>query len=85
MTNNVNTHRATDVFPTVSSRPGQGDLWRPILLRCPVGLLNHIDACAKAGYRTRTAELLARLEASTAGETVDEHGVIVRAGLARSK
>ena len=48
-----------------------------ILLRVPADMLAHFDACAVAGYRTRTAELLMRLEASMANESIDEHGVIV--------
>lgn len=41
-------------------------------------LFTHIDAAAEANYRSRTAEILARLEATTAGESFDDHGVIVR-------
>lgn len=85
MSIDVNTPRNESVFPGVSMRSGQGVVWRPVLLRCPVELLRHIDACAKANYRTRTAEILSRLESSAAGESLDEHGVIVRDGAHRSK
>lgn len=61
-----------------SPRAGQNTAWKPILLRMPVGLLAHIDAAAAAGHRSRTAELLMRLEASALGESIGEHGEIVR-------
>lgn len=47
------------------------------LLRLPQSMLTHIDAAAKARYRTSTAEILSRLLASMEGESIDEHGVIV--------
>jgi hypothetical protein len=50
---------------------------RRILLRLPDALLKHIDDAAHANYRTRTAEILARLLDSAKGESFDEHGVIV--------
>lgn len=43
-----------------------------------MGLFKHIDAAAEANYRSRTAEIIARLERSMDGESVNEHGVIVR-------
>lgn len=48
------------------------------LLRIPDGLRAHLGDVAAANRRTLTAEILARLEASTEGESIDEHGVIVR-------
>ena len=59
-------------------RAGQDTEWKSILLRMPVGLFKHIDAAAEANYRTRTAEILFRLEESAQGESINEHGVIVR-------
>lgn len=48
------------------------------LLRMPPPLLRHIDAAARANYRTRTSEILYRLAVSIEGESIDEHGVIVQ-------
>ena len=59
-------------------RAGQDTEWKSILLRMPVDLFKHIDAAAEANYRSRTAEILLRLEASTSGESIGEHGEIVR-------
>ena len=78
MSSKVNTPLPVEMFPGVTKRQGQGNRWNGVLLRCPVGLLKHLDACAKANYRSRTSEILARLEASAEGESVNEHGAIVR-------
>lgn len=67
------------------ARVGEHTVWKPILLRMPVGLLAHIDAAAQAAHRTRTAELLMRLDASAVGESIDEHGAIVRQASAGNK
>lgn len=76
MNTRMNTRLPIDLAePT---RAGQNTAWKPILLRMPVGLLAHIDAAAAAGHRSRTAEVLMRLEASAVGESIDGHGVIVR-------
>lgn len=48
-----------------------------VIQRIPPPMLQHLDACAKANYRTRTAEIIQRLQASMANESIDEHGVIV--------
>lgn len=66
------------MFPQPRKRPGQDAEWKSLLLRLPVGLFKHIDAAADANYRSRTGEIIARLEASAEGESVNEHGVIVR-------
>ena len=47
------------------------------LLRLPREVVDHLDACARASYRTRTAEVVKRLQESMANESIDEHGVIV--------
>lgn len=78
MSSKVNTPLPVEMFPGVTKRQGQGKRWSGVLLRCPVGLLKHIDACAKANYRSRTSEILARLEASAVGESLNKHGSIVR-------
>ena len=36
-----------------------------------------LDAAAKANHRSRSKEIIRRLEASMANESIDEHGVIV--------
>lgn len=59
------------------SRPLGGQKGKRFLLQLPTDVLTHLDACAKANYRSRTAEILMRLEASMANESIDEHGVIV--------
>lgn len=51
---------------------------KAVLVRLEIGLLAQIDAMAEAGYRSRTAEINLRLEQSLQGESIDEHGVIVR-------
>ena len=48
-------------------------------------LSEHIDAAAKANYRSRTAEILYRLDASAEGESIGEHGEIVRRASAPRK
>lgn len=77
MSTNVNTPLPIGMLPN-PKRAGQDTEWKSILLRMPVDLFKHIDAAAQANYRSRTAEILARLEATTEGESIGEHGVIVR-------
>ena len=77
MSTNVNTPLPIGMLPN-PKRTGQDMEWKSILLRMPVDLFKHIDAAAEANYRSRTAEILVRLEATTVGESLDEHGVIVR-------
>lgn len=48
------------------------------LVTLPAEVLERLDAFASAAYRSRNAEVLMRLMESMAGESVDEHGVIVR-------
>ncbi len=67
-----------DMLPQPKKRTSQDDEWKAVLLRMPIALFKHIDAAAGANYRSRTAEILARLQASAEGESVGEHGVIVR-------
>lgn len=47
------------------------------LVNLPVSVWAHLDKCAKAQWRTTTAEVRRRLEESMANESIDEHGVIV--------
>ncbi|MBV7454318.1 Arc family DNA-binding protein [Acidovorax sp. sif1233] len=61
------------------------DMADPTTLRMPVVLRDHLEACAKANFRSLSAEMCARLEASTVGESIDEHGAIVRAAHRSSK
>lgn len=68
----------------LKKRPGARSQTR-FLLRLPPQMLSHIDAAARANYRTRTAEIQCRLEASIEGESIDEHGVIVRLSTLSSK
>lgn len=84
MSANVNTPLPIGMLPN-PKRAGQDVEWKSILLRMPVDLFKHIDAAAKSNYRSRTAEILARLDASTVGESIDEHGVIVRRVTSSSK
>ena len=77
MSTNVNTPLPIGMLPN-PKRAGQDTEWKSILLRMPVDLFKHIDAAAEANYRSRTAEILARLDASAVGESIGEHGVIVR-------
>lgn len=46
-------------------------------LRLPAEMKDQLFASAKANFRTPTMEILQRLQASMAGESIDEHGVIV--------
>lgn len=70
-----------------ASNRGQGTSRREprFLLRIPAQLLSHIDAAARASYRTRTAEVIRRLEESVKNESIEEHGVIVRFGPSENK
>jgi hypothetical protein len=43
----------------------------------PVSMLEHIECAAASEMRSVTAEILFRLKASMANESIDEHGVIV--------
>ncbi len=51
---------------------------RRFLVTLPSDLLERLDAFAKASYRSRNAEVVMRLAASMAYESIDDHGVIVR-------
>lgn len=48
------------------------------LVALPQELSERLDAFAKASYRSRNAEVVMRLAASMAYESIDDHGVIVR-------
>lgn len=48
-----------------------------VLLRFPEDVLKKLDSIASANYRSRTAEVVLRIEASMANESIDEHGCIV--------
>lgn len=45
--------------------------------RVPATLVDKLDQLARASYRSRTGELVQRLEASMDGQWVNEHGAIV--------
>jgi hypothetical protein len=65
--------------PRYHHRKLKGDEDRAaVLIRLPYELLDRLDAFASAGYRSRTAEIQRRLEASMVNESIDEHGVIVQ-------
>ncbi|MBL8387028.1 MAG: Arc family DNA-binding protein [Hydrogenophaga sp.] len=49
-----------------------------VLLRMPVEMVEHMDKASKASYRSRTGEILMRLEESMRGESFDAHGCIVK-------
>lgn len=51
---------------------------KKILVSLPAKLIERLDEFAAASYRDRSAELERRLEESMAGESIGEHGVIVR-------
>lgn len=47
-----------------------------VVCRMPVSLVQHLDACAGAQLISRNAEICSRLDQSTQGEWIDQHGVI---------
>lgn len=62
---------------TFARRPMDG-LFRQVLLRLPAEMVEHLDRAADVGFRSRTSEVIKRIEQSMQGESFDEHGVIVR-------
>ncbi len=48
-----------------------------VLIRFPEAMFEHISRAAKSNWRTRTAEVLTRLDASMEGESFDESGLLV--------
>lgn len=50
----------------------------PTIVRLPPDLVAHLKACAVANCRSLSGEVRSRLEQSRAGESIDDHGVIVR-------
>ena len=48
-----------------------------LLIRMPIGLANKVDRFSRATFRSMTAEVVLRLEASFEGQSIDEHGCIV--------
>lgn len=50
----------------------------PISIRMGDDLVQRLEAMARANHRSRSAEIAFRLEESLRGESIDEHGVIVR-------
>lgn len=54
---------------------------RDMTVRLPVVLIDRLDAFAAAGFRSRSAEIAMRLQASFAGEVINAHGVIVSSAL----
>ena len=57
----------------------------PVVVRLPADLVAMLDAAAKAGFRSRSAEIRMRLEASLVNQSIDEHGVIVTRTAASGK
>lgn len=51
---------------------------KPLLIRIDADLLDHLGSCAKANYRSRSSEILWRIDMSVEGELIDEHGRIVK-------
>jgi metal-responsive CopG/Arc/MetJ family transcriptional regulator len=49
----------------------------PVVVRMPEELVKRLDRSSVAMYRSRSAEITARLEASFAKESIDKHDVIV--------
>lgn len=47
------------------------------LVSIPLELLEKVKCFAKVNHRSGTAEIVSRLEASFANQSIDEHGVIV--------
>lgn len=70
---------------TPSPKKGVGVFGKQLLIRLPVEMIAYLDAAAKAQHRSRTAEILHRLDASMVGESIDEHGVIVARSAANAK
>jgi len=52
-------------------------LYKYMLVKLPIDLAQKIDVFSAAAWRTQTAEIVRRLEASFENESIDEHGVIV--------
>lgn len=59
------------------ARGPRGTPFFPVILRMPPHMVEHLDRAADAAWRSRTAEILKRLEESMQGESINEHGVIV--------
>lgn len=68
----------TSFHATRVSHPDGSAGNKPLILRLPQELVDHLDACAAANCRSRSGEIRFRLEASAANESIDEHGVIVQ-------
>lgn len=49
----------------------------PVLSRMPQELIHLLDAAANASFRSRSAEMVYRLQTSFENESIDEHGCIV--------
>lgn len=50
----------------------------PMSIRLPPVLLEHLRVCAEVNCRSLNKEILFRLQESVCGESINEHGVIVR-------
>lgn len=50
----------------------------PQSIRLPSSLKKHLQDCAAANCRSLSAEILFRLQTSAVGESIGEHGEIVR-------
>lgn len=57
----------------------------PQSIRLPADLQEHLKQCADANCRSLNKEILFRLQESAAGESIGEHGEIVRQAVALNK
>ncbi len=57
----------------------------PMSVRIPPDLLEHLRQCAEAECRSLNGEIVSRLRESAAGESIGEHGEIVRQAVALNK
>ena len=72
------TELPVQMFDRPPTKYGRGAEWKQVLVRMPAQMVEHLDRCADVMYRSRTAEILMRLEQSMEGESIDEvHGVIL--------
>lgn len=54
------------------------DMAPPTTIRMPPALRDQLKSRAKANFRSLSMEICARLESSMVGESLNEHGSIVR-------
>lgn len=83
MNTNIESHGGSFVLTDIRRIPHRSQSRKRIenfqlVLRIPPELVDRLNAASRANYRSRTAEIEARLWESFEGESIDEHGVIVR-------